>query len=80
MTIFCSDFLTCTVSHLLLIIKKYTFSVKYIGIYSGLLCWGLLIQDFWRLLPNKQLTDRQLLLDYLVSIQQSGRLQGRKEP
>jgi len=42
------------------------FSVKYIGIYSGLLCWGLLIQDFWRLLPRKTLSDRQLLMDYMV--------------
>merc|ERR1711962_712417 len=42
------------------------FCVKYIGIYSGLLCWYLLLQDFWRLLPNRKLSDRHLLADYLM--------------
>merc|ERR1711962_58845 len=42
------------------------FCVKYIGIYSGLLCWYLLLQDFWRLLPNRKFSDRHLLADYLV--------------
>merc|ERR1711971_1302365 len=39
------------------------FSVKYIGIYTCFLCLFLLVQDFWRLLPNKDLSDRQLLAD-----------------
>jgi len=42
------------------------FSVKYLGIYTGFLCLYLLIQDFWRILPNKSLTDRQLLADFAV--------------
>ena len=39
------------------------FSVKYIGVYTCFLCTFLLLQDFWRLLPNKELTDRQLVAD-----------------
>jgi len=42
------------------------FSVKYIGIYTVFLCLYLLIQDFWRILPNKSLSDRQLLADFTV--------------
>jgi len=42
------------------------FCVKYIGIYTGLLCWGLLLQDFWRQLPTRTKSDRQLLADYMV--------------
>ena len=37
--------------------------MKYIGIYTCFLCGYLLVQDYWRLLPNKALTDRQLLAD-----------------
>ena len=37
--------------------------MKYIGIYTCFLCLFLLVQDFWRLLPNKALSDRQLLAD-----------------
>jgi len=43
-----------------------TFSVKYIGIYTCFLCLFLLAQDYWRLLPNKALTDRQLVTDISV--------------
>ena len=38
-------------------------SVKYIGIYTCFLCVLLLAGDFWRLLPRKDLSDRQLFAD-----------------
>jgi len=44
------------------------FCVKYIGIYTGFLVTFLLVQDFWRLLPNKALTDRQLLADFSTRV------------
>jgi len=44
------------------------FSVKYIGIYTAMLCWFLILQDFWRLLPDKYMSDKQLFLDYLVRV------------
>ena len=37
--------------------------MKYIGIYTCFLCLFLLAQDFWRLLPRHDLSDRQLLAD-----------------
>jgi len=42
------------------------FCVKYIGIYSGFLSTFLLVQNFWRLLPKKKLSTRQLIVDLLV--------------
>jgi len=42
------------------------FCVKYIGIYSGFLSTFLLVQDFWRLLPKKNLSTRQLFLDLVI--------------
>lgn len=50
------------------ILAAAAFSVKYIGIYSALLCWFLILQDFWRLLPSKTLSDRQLFFDYMVRL------------
>merc|ERR1719500_1600611 len=44
------------------------FCVKYIGIYTGFLVTFLLVQDFWRLLPSKSLTDRQLLADFTTRV------------
>jgi len=44
------------------------FCVKYIGIYTSFLCTFLLFQDFWRLLPNKKLSDNQLLADFAVRV------------
>lgn len=44
------------------------FCVKYIGIYSGFLCTFLLVQDFWRLLPNPRLSDRLLLADFMARV------------
>merc|ERR1719414_1877216 len=44
------------------------FCVKYIGIYTCFLCLYLLAQDYWRLLPNKALTDRQLLADFSTRV------------
>jgi len=44
------------------------FCVKYIGIYSCFLCLYLLAQDYWRLLPRKDLSDRQLLADCVTRI------------
>merc|ERR1711962_66376 len=45
-----------------------SFCVKYTGVYTGFLVLFLLFQDFWRLLPNKSLSDRQLLTDYSVRL------------
>merc|ERR1711963_1242810 len=42
------------------------FCVKYIGIYTCFLCLYLLVQDYWRLLPRKDLSDRQLLADCAI--------------
>ena len=39
------------------------FCVKFIGVFTGFLCVFLLAQDFWRLLPDRSLPDRLLLLD-----------------
>jgi len=39
------------------------FCVKYIGIYTCFLCLYLLAQDYWRLLPRKDFSDRQLVAD-----------------
>jgi len=44
------------------------FCVKYIGIYSCFLCLYLLAQDYWRLLPRKDFTDRQLVGDLVTRV------------
>ena len=47
---------------------NFFFSVKYFGIYTSFLCTFLLFQDFWRLLPNKKLSDNHLLTNFVVRV------------
>ena len=59
----CSPFLWLSLAALLIVAE---FCVKYISIYTSCLCTFLLLQDFWRILPNKKLSDN--LADFAVRV------------